>query len=65
MPRIEGAVVLKLDFTKEASSAEILRILNGAKADVILSDMAPSASGHRDLDHSLLMASFSFSCSLK
>ena len=49
---IPGATVLgKMDFTSAKSQAELLKFLNGEKADVVLSDMAPSATGVRDLDH--------------
>lgn len=49
---IPGATVLgKMDFTSAKSQAELLKFLNGEKADVVLSDMAPNATGVRDLDH--------------
>ena len=49
---IPGATVLgKMDFTSVKSQDELLKLLKGDKADVVLSDMAPSATGVRDLDH--------------
>ncbi|KAF3429500.1 hypothetical protein E2986_05396 [Frieseomelitta varia] len=49
---IENATLLGgMDFTAAESQNELLKILNGKKADVILSDMAPNATGVRDLDH--------------
>lgn len=49
---IEGATLLGgMDFTAEKTQADMLNLLKGEKADVVLSDMAPNASGIRDLDH--------------
>lgn len=49
---IEGATLLNgMDFTAATSQNKILNILNGRKVNVFLSDMAPNASGIRDLDH--------------
>ncbi|KZC13820.1 PREDICTED: rRNA methyltransferase 2, mitochondrial [Dufourea novaeangliae] len=49
---IQGASILsKMDFTNVASQSELLNMLNGQKADVVLSDMAPNACGVRNLDH--------------
>jgi 23S rRNA (uridine2552-2'-O)-methyltransferase len=49
-----GVEFIQGDFTQEETLKKILSSLeklDGAKADVILSDMAPNTSGHRDLDH--------------
>ena len=46
-----GSANIKGDFTDEATKKQIRDILHGKQADVILSDMAPSATGHRDMDH--------------
>ncbi|XP_026669445.1 rRNA methyltransferase 2, mitochondrial [Ceratina calcarata] len=49
---IKGATLLGgMDFTVAKSQTELLNLLKGEKADVVLSDMAPNASGMRDLDH--------------
>lgn len=49
---IEGATLLSnMDFTTEASQKELLKLLKDKKANVVLSDMAPNASGIRDMDH--------------
>ncbi len=42
---------VKGDFMEESTRKEIKSLLKGKKADVVLSDMAPSASGARDIDH--------------
>ncbi|CAL7940770.1 unnamed protein product [Xylocopa violacea] len=49
---IQGATLLGgMDFTNAQSQIELLKLLEGKKANVVLSDMAPNASGVRDLDH--------------
>ncbi|XP_053999010.1 rRNA methyltransferase 2, mitochondrial [Hylaeus anthracinus] len=49
---VEGATLLcPLDFTHAESQKRIMELLEGNKADVVLSDMAPNASGVRDCDH--------------
>lgn len=49
---IKGAIILpECDITKQETQQQILNILNGQKVDVMLSDMAPSATGVKTLDH--------------
>lgn len=49
---VEGAVCLgNADFTSAFTQGKILTWLNGHKADCILSDMAPKATGQRYFDH--------------
>ena len=45
---------IKLDFLDE-SAPERLKSLLGGKADVVLSDMAANATGHRKTDHLRIM----------
>jgi 23S rRNA (uridine2552-2'-O)-methyltransferase len=52
---IPGVEFLKLDFLDE-SAPERLKALLGGKADVVLSDMAANATGHRKTDHLRIMA---------
>ena len=47
---IPGVTVLQLDVDAEDAPARIKDALGGA-ADLVLSDMAPSATGHRATDH--------------
>ena len=52
---IQGAQILIKDFTKATTKEEILLgLLNGQKAHVVLSDMAPSPSGLKSLDHQVI-----------
>eukprot|EP01114_Cavostelium_apophysatum_P017273 TRINITY_DN5096_c0_g1_i3.p1 TRINITY_DN5096_c0_g1~~TRINITY_DN5096_c0_g1_i3.p1 ORF type:complete len:271 (-),score=64.47 TRINITY_DN5096_c0_g1_i3:9-821(-) len=43
------------DFTKPEAKNQILNLLDGRKVDVILSDMAPPATGRRQVDHMRIM----------
>ena len=51
MEPVEGANFIQSDFTQDSTQSEILKILGSRKFDVILSDMAPNASGISSLDH--------------
>jgi 23S rRNA (uridine2552-2'-O)-methyltransferase len=52
---ITGVEFLKLDFL-DAAAPDRLKALLGGKADVVLSDMAANATGHRKTDHLRIMA---------
>jgi 23S rRNA (uridine2552-2'-O)-methyltransferase len=55
MKPIPGVEFLKLDFLDDAAPTRLKEILGG-KADVVLSDMAANATGHRKTDHLRIMA---------
>ena len=55
MKPIVGVEFLKLDFLDEAAP-EQLKAMLGGKVDVVLSDMAANATGHRKTDHLRIMA---------
>ncbi|MBI5110990.1 RlmE family RNA methyltransferase [Rhodoplanes serenus] len=55
MPPIVGVDVLHLDFLDPAAP-DRLKALLGGPADVVLSDMAANATGHRKTDHLKIMA---------
>ncbi|XP_064089913.1 rRNA methyltransferase 2, mitochondrial-like [Macrobrachium nipponense] len=49
---LPGAIFLSgKNFTNPETQHEILKILDGRKVNVVLSDMAPNASGTRAMDH--------------
>jgi 23S rRNA (uridine2552-2'-O)-methyltransferase len=52
---IAGAEILRLDFLDEGADDAVKARLGG-RADVVLSDMAAPASGHRQTDHLKIMA---------
>jgi 23S rRNA (uridine2552-2'-O)-methyltransferase len=55
MEAVPGVDFLELDFLDE-KAPQILRDLLGGPADVVLSDMAANATGHRQTDHLKIMA---------
>ncbi len=52
---IAGADIYVLDFLEEAADDKVKEWLGG-KADVVMSDMAASASGHKQTDHLRIVA---------
>ena len=52
---VPGATIMKLDFM-EASAPDAIRAVLGGPVDVVLSDMAAPATGHRETDHIRIMA---------
>ncbi|XP_071570370.1 rRNA methyltransferase 2, mitochondrial [Temnothorax nylanderi] len=53
---VEGATILgNMDFTSAKTQEALSEMLRGDKADVVLSDMAPNASGVREMDHDNIM----------
>jgi 23S rRNA (uridine2552-2'-O)-methyltransferase len=55
MEPIAGCVLHQLDFMDDDADVKVKEWLGG-KADVVLSDMAASASGHKQTDHNRIMA---------
>ncbi|PSN49184.1 rRNA methyltransferase 2 [Blattella germanica] len=54
---IEGATILQnLDFTTDTAQQKVLELLNNRTVDVVLSDMAPNATGIREMDHENIIA---------
>jgi 23S rRNA (uridine2552-2'-O)-methyltransferase len=50
MPPVPGAVIVQVDFLADAAPGSVKATLAGP-ADVVLSDMGGSATGHRETDH--------------
>jgi 23S rRNA (uridine2552-2'-O)-methyltransferase len=55
MKPVAGVEFLQLDFLDETAPRRLKAMLDG-KADVVLSDMAANATGHRQTDHLRIMA---------
>lgn len=53
---LPGVTVLKADFMEDATLKLLDEALDGRKANVVLSDMAAPATGHRQTDHLRIMA---------
>jgi len=60
MEPVPGATILHLDFMTDEASEKLKALLGdgnqGGEADVVLSDMAASATGHQQTDHLKIMA---------
>lgn len=50
MDPIRGVRFLQGDFTEAATRKQIVAALDGARADLVMSDMAPNITGYRDVD---------------
>lgn len=49
---IDGCLCIRnADFTADRTKLHLTKILGKRKVDVLLSDMAPNASGHKEMDH--------------
>jgi 23S rRNA (uridine2552-2'-O)-methyltransferase len=55
MKPVAGVEFLQLDFLDDSAPARLKAMLGG-KAEVVLSDMAANATGHRQTDHLRIMA---------
>ena len=55
MEPVPGAEILHLDFMSDEAPDKLKGLLDG-EADVVLSDMAASATGHQQTDHLKIMA---------
>ncbi len=48
---LEGATFICQDFMQEEATEKLLAMLDGHKADVVMSDMAANTTGHQQTDH--------------
>lgn len=55
MPPVPGVTFEQIDFLDEAAPARLTSMLGG-QADIVLSDMAANATGHRRTDHLKIVA---------
>ncbi|MDD3288524.1 MAG: RlmE family RNA methyltransferase [Alphaproteobacteria bacterium] len=51
---IAGAEIIQMDFMSDEAPGKLRKMLGG-KADIVLSDMAPSTTGHTGTDHIRIM----------
>lgn len=57
MEPVNGAFLLPAnsDFTDKLTQQKVLALLGGRQPDLVMSDMAPNASGNSDLDHDAIV----------
>ena len=48
---LEGATFVCQDFTEPDADVQLLALLEGCRADVVMSDMAANTTGHQQTDH--------------
>lgn len=46
---------VQMDFTDDEAPDVLIKMMNNQKADVVLSDMGPNTTGHRNTDHLRIM----------
>lgn len=51
-----GITFLQMDFMEDNAPAALIEAMGGRKADIVLSDMAPNTTGHKNTDHLRIMA---------
>ncbi|MCW5590238.1 MAG: 23S rRNA (uridine(2552)-2'-O)-methyltransferase RlmE [Legionellales bacterium] len=50
MPALNDVTIIEADFTSDLALSELQQALQQHTVDVVLSDMAPNISGHKDVD---------------
>ncbi|MEF8792252.1 RlmE family RNA methyltransferase [Thiohalorhabdus sp.] len=55
MDPLPGVAIIQADFAEDAGLAELRRVLDGSRVDVVLSDMAPELSGIKVADQARAM----------
>ena len=64
---LEGATLIKGDFTEDKVLAELLEVLQDRPVDLVISDMAPNLSGMKEIDQPLAIylteLALEFACS--
>ena len=56
MDELPGVTAFQLDFMDDKAPEILVEAMGGAGADIVLSDMAPNTTGHRNTDHIRIMA---------
>lgn len=52
---VEGARFVQMDFTADEAPAQLQELLQGHKADIVMSDMAANTTGMHSIDHLRIM----------
>ena len=56
MDDIPGVTFFQMDFMDDDAPATLIDAMGGGGADLVMSDMAPNTTGHRNTDHLKIMA---------
>ena len=52
---LPGVDFVQMDFTDDDAPDVLIKMMNNEKADIVLSDMAPNTTGHKNTDHLRIM----------
>lgn len=55
MDEMPGVINMEMDFTADDAEERMFEVLDGRRADVVMSDMAPNTVGHKNTDHIRIM----------
>ena len=55
MEEMPGATFLQMDFTDDDAPEALLKLLDGRKPDMVISDLSPYTTGHQKTDHLRIM----------
>lgn len=55
MGEIPGALIIQKDFNDDDAPQILIDAMQGRKADIVMSDIAPNTTGHRQTDHLRIM----------
>lgn len=56
MDPISDVTLLQMDFMDDDAPDKLIEAMNGQKADIVMSDIAPNTIGHKNTDHLRIMA---------
>lgn len=56
MDPVPDVAFFKMDFMDDAAPDTLIDAMGGAGADIVMSDMAPNTTGHKNTDHLQIMA---------
>ena len=66
MDEIPGVDFIQMDFMEDEAPEALKKMLDGELADVVMSDIAPNTTGHKQTDHLRIMgcveAAYHFAC---
>lgn len=56
MDPLPDVMMLQMDFMDDDAPEKLMEAMEGQKADIVMSDMAPNTIGHKNTDHLRIMA---------
>lgn len=56
MDELPDVETIQMDFMDDTAPDKLIEMMKGEKADLVMSDMAPNTTGHKNTDHLRIMA---------